>query len=217
MRFPLQDVQDARCRWENTHTHTHHITSHTQAHRAGISLMEVGCGLYREACLSMTYHSLPPETGYPSHGTRLRKCQDWELSDLQVPAPKQSGAIEFQAGYEELTSVTKSSVYPKPRTESLLDRFKTFKIISTVDLYPGIWQVALKSKLKIASEIPDGECKFMLHPSDWGVPLPFPDNWQMNYCVNQGHLPSHLFTSQSYVIRSRNVVTPLDVSLWHSG
>ena len=54
-------------------------------------------------------------------------------------------------------SVTKSSAYPRARTESLLGRFEAIKVVSTIDLYTGIWQVALKSKLKITCETPAGE------------------------------------------------------------
>lgn len=73
-------------------------------------------------------------------------------------------------GYDKVISITKSSLYPKPRIANPLDQFET---MSTTDLYTRIWQVALKSKLKIACEMPDAECEFMLHPLDKESPYPF--------------------------------------------
>lgn len=84
-------------------------------------------------------------------------------------------------GYDKVISITKSSLSPKPRIANPLDQFET---ISTADLYTRIWQVALKSKLKAACEMPDAACEFMFYPLDRETPLPFPDSWQMSYHVN---------------------------------
>ena len=50
------------------------------------------------------------------------------------------------------------------RPENPLDQFQTFKIISAIDLYLGIWQVALKSKLKTLCETPDQEYEHRFVP-----------------------------------------------------
>ena len=88
-----------------------------------------------------------------------------EVSRLEVIRPTSPNSKSKTAllNFKQVmkVSITKSSAYPKHRIEGLLDQFK---IISTIDLYPGIWQVPLKSKLKIADATSDEEYKFMLYP-----------------------------------------------------
>ncbi|KYO27467.1 hypothetical protein Y1Q_0003640 [Alligator mississippiensis] len=56
---------------------------------------------------------------------------------------KQDGFIRFCVDYWKLNAITISDAYPMPRTDSLLDRLDAAKVISTLNLSKGFWQMAL--------------------------------------------------------------------------
>ncbi|KYO38141.1 nectin-3 isoform B [Alligator mississippiensis] len=60
-----------------------------------------------------------------------------------VLVQKQDGSIRFCIDYRKLNAITTPDAYRMPRMDTLLDRLGPAKVISTLDLSKGFWQLAL--------------------------------------------------------------------------
>jgi hypothetical protein len=65
-----------------------------------------------------------------------------------TPVPKKDGGIRFCIDYRNLNKVTKTSSYPIPRVQDLLDCFHGAKYFSTIDLASGYWQIQMDPNSK---------------------------------------------------------------------
>ncbi|KYO29297.1 hypothetical protein Y1Q_0017943 [Alligator mississippiensis] len=55
----------------------------------------------------------------------------------------QDGLMQFCIDYRKLNAITTPDAYPMPRTDSLLGHLGPAKVISTLDLSKGFWEMAL--------------------------------------------------------------------------
>ena len=83
-----------------------------------------------------------------------------------VLVQKKDGSIRFCVDYRRLNSVTKKDVYPIPRVDESLERFKDMKWFSVLDLKSGYWQIKIKEedKQKTAFVTRDGLYEFNVVP-----------------------------------------------------
>ncbi|XP_059570175.1 uncharacterized protein LOC132243804 [Alligator mississippiensis] len=79
---------------------------------------------------------------------------------------KQDGTIRFCVDYRKLNAITTPDAYPMPRMDTLLDRLGPAKVISTLDLSKGFWQMALDPDAiaKSAFTTPTGLYEFTVLP-----------------------------------------------------
>ena len=61
---------------------------------------------------------------------------------------KRDGSIRFCVDYRKLNEITKKYAYPLPRIEDNLDALKGSKLICTLDLASGYWQVKMEEEDK---------------------------------------------------------------------
>ncbi|KYO34955.1 hypothetical protein Y1Q_0014614 [Alligator mississippiensis] len=87
-------------------------------------------------------------------------------ASLVVLVRKQDGTIWFCVDYRKLNSITTPDVYPMPRMDTLLDCLGPAKVISTLDLSKGFWQMALDldAIAKSAFTTPIGLYEFTVLP-----------------------------------------------------
>ena len=77
-----------------------------------------------------------------------------EPSDSSWASPmvvvKKDESLRLCVDYGTLNSITKTDVYPMPRVDELVDRLGQAKLITTLDLSKGYWQVpvAKEDRLK---------------------------------------------------------------------
>ncbi|XP_048339157.1 uncharacterized protein LOC125425633 [Sphaerodactylus townsendi] len=83
-----------------------------------------------------------------------------------VLVAKPDGSIRFCVDYRKLNSITKPDAYPMPRIDTLLDMLGSARVISTVDLCKGYWQMELEpeARAKSAFITPDGLYEFTVLP-----------------------------------------------------
>ncbi len=61
---------------------------------------------------------------------------------------KKNGKKRFCINYIKLNSATKSDAYPLPRIDDLLEKFRTARWFTTIDLANGYWQIEMEEKDK---------------------------------------------------------------------
>ena len=83
-----------------------------------------------------------------------------------VLVPKKDGAVRFCVDFRKLNSVAKFDAYPMPRVEEMIEIIGTAKVISTLDLAKGYWQIPMshESKEKTAFTTPFGLYEFEVMP-----------------------------------------------------
>ena len=83
-----------------------------------------------------------------------------------VLVTKKDGGVRFCVDYRKLNKVAKFDAYPMPRIEELIDTVGPAKIISTLDLAKGYWQIPMDegSKDKTAFTTPFGLYEFEVMP-----------------------------------------------------
>ncbi|KYO44042.1 hypothetical protein Y1Q_0023046 [Alligator mississippiensis] len=89
-------------------------------------------------------------------------------ASLVVLVWKQYGSIRFCVDYWKLNAITTPDTYLMPRMDTLLDNLGPAKIISTLDLSKGFWQMALDPDAiaKSAFTTPVGLYEFTVLPFD---------------------------------------------------
>lgn len=85
----------------------------------------------------------------PSHS-------DWRSPIVLVPKP--DGSIHFCVDFWEVNCIAKFDAYPMPRTDVLLDRLGSAKILSALDLTKRYWQVPVADEEKKTPSQPHGAC-----------------------------------------------------------
>ena len=75
---------------------------------------------------------------------------------------KKDGGVRFCVDYRKLNKVAKFDACPMPRIEKLIDTVGPAKVISTLDLAKGYWQIPMDkgSRDKTAFTIPFGLYEF---------------------------------------------------------
>ncbi|KYO29876.1 hypothetical protein Y1Q_0009495 [Alligator mississippiensis] len=88
-------------------------------------------------------------------------------ASLVVLVQKQDGSIWFCVDHWKLNAITTPVAYPMPRMDTLLGRLGPAKVISTLDLSKGFWQMALDPDAiaKSAFTTPVGVYEFTVLPS----------------------------------------------------
>ena len=83
-----------------------------------------------------------------------------------VLVTKKDGCVRFRVDYRKLNKVAKFDAYPMSRIEELIDTVGPAKIISTLDLAKGYWQIPMdeESKDKTAFKTPFGLYEFEVMP-----------------------------------------------------
>ncbi|KYO28482.1 hypothetical protein Y1Q_0016908 [Alligator mississippiensis] len=83
-----------------------------------------------------------------------------------VLVQKQDGTIRFCVDYRKLNAITTPDAYPKPRMDTLLDRLGPAKVILTLSLSKGFWQMTLDPDAiaRSAFTIPMGLYEFIVLP-----------------------------------------------------
>ena len=91
-------------------------------------------------------------------------CSPWASPIVLVE--KKDGTVRFCVDYRKVNSVTKLDAYPMPRIEEVLESIDSAKVISTLDLAKGYWQIPLSedAKEKTAFIIPSGLYEFEVMP-----------------------------------------------------
>ncbi|MGH0171331.1 UNVERIFIED_CONTAM: hypothetical protein FKN15_060984 [Acipenser sinensis] len=79
---------------------------------------------------------------------------------------KKDGSTWFCVDFRKVNAISKFDAYPMPRVDELLDRLGKARLISTLDLTKGYWQIPLtqSSKEKTAFSTPDGLFHFRTMP-----------------------------------------------------
>ena len=67
-------------------------------------------------------------------------------ASTMFPIPKNNGDIRLVVDYRLLNSVTEPDLYVVPRIEVLLETIRSAKVISTLDLKKGFYQVDVKKE-----------------------------------------------------------------------
>lgn len=73
-------------------------------------------------------------------------CSPWASPIVLVE--KKDGTVRFCMDYRKVNSVTKFDAYPMPRIEEVLESIGSAKVISTLDLAKGYWQIPLSEDAK---------------------------------------------------------------------
>ncbi|KYO39384.1 hypothetical protein Y1Q_0013349 [Alligator mississippiensis] len=125
---------------------------------------------------------------------KVRQEIKWEIAEMEElgviqpstspwPSPvvlvrKQDGTIRFCVDYRKLNAITTPDVYPMPRMDSLLDHLGPDKVISTLHLSKGFWQMALDpdAVAKSAFTTPIGLYEFTVLPFGFRVAPDSPDH-----------------------------------------
>ena len=83
-----------------------------------------------------------------------------------VLVDKKGGGVRFCVDYRKLNSVATFDSYPMPRVEELFETVGSAKVMTTLDLAKGYWQIPLDatSKEKTAFATPDGLYEFEVMP-----------------------------------------------------
>lgn len=83
-----------------------------------------------------------------------------------VLVPKKDGGIRFCVDYRKLNSIAKFDAYPMPRAEEVFERVGNAKVISTLDLSKGYWQIPMEetSREMTAFATPFGLYEFEVMP-----------------------------------------------------
>ena len=83
-------------------------------------------------------------------------CSPW--ASPVVVVKKKAGTLRFCIDFRKLNDVTVKDAHPLPRIDDTLEALKGAKIISTLDLKSGYWQVLIKEehKSKTAFRISSG-------------------------------------------------------------
>ncbi|MGH0165619.1 UNVERIFIED_CONTAM: hypothetical protein FKN15_049248 [Acipenser sinensis] len=89
-----------------------------------------------------------------------------EWSSPIVMVPKKDGSTRFCVDFRKVNAISKFDAYPMPRVDELLDRLGGARLISTLDLTKGYWQIPLthSSQEKTAFSTPDGLFHFQTMP-----------------------------------------------------
>ena len=72
----------------------------------------------------------------------------------------------FCVDYQKLNQLARFDAYPMPRIEEMIDTMGLIKVISTLDLAKGYWQIPMDegSSDKTAFTTPFGLCEFEVMP-----------------------------------------------------
>lgn len=83
-----------------------------------------------------------------------------------VLVEKKDKSLRFCVDYRKLNRVTKKDVYPLPRIDDALDRLRTAKYFSSLDLKSIYWQIEVdeRDREKTAFVTPDGLYEFKVVP-----------------------------------------------------
>ena len=79
---------------------------------------------------------------------------------------EKDGSIRFCVDYRKLNKVSKFDAYPLPRAEEIFESIGPAKVISTLDLAKGYWQIPMapESQEKTAFTTPFGLYEFQVMP-----------------------------------------------------
>ncbi len=95
----------------------------------------------------------------------IRKSKSpWNAS--VVLAGKKDGSLRFCVDYRKLNLITKKDVYPLPRIDDMLEKFRAMCFFSTFDFASGYWQVEINEtdKEKTAFTTPEGLFEWNVMP-----------------------------------------------------
>lgn len=83
-----------------------------------------------------------------------------------VLVPKKDGGVRFCVDFRKLNQVAKFDAYPMPRIEEVFESIGSAKIVTTLDLASGYWQIPLApgSREKTAFATPFGLFEFEVMP-----------------------------------------------------
>ncbi|XP_066509706.1 uncharacterized protein [Hoplias malabaricus] len=83
-----------------------------------------------------------------------------------VLVPKKDGGLRFCIDFSKLNALSAFDPYPMPRADDLIERLGKAKVLSTVDLCKGYWQVPLSQSAKelTAFRTPSGLYHFRAMP-----------------------------------------------------
>ncbi|KAI4885672.1 hypothetical protein NFI96_028253 [Prochilodus magdalenae] len=91
---------------------------------------------------------------------------DSEWCSPVVLVPKKDGGLRFCVDFSKLNAVSAFDPYPMPRADELIERLGKAKVLSTLDLCKGYWQVPLSqsSRKLTAFRTPSGLYHFLTMP-----------------------------------------------------
>ncbi len=98
----------------------------------------------------------------------------WSSPIVMVPKP--DGTLRFCNDFRRVNEVSEFDGYPMPRVDELIDRLGRARLISTLDLTKGYWQVPLteEAKPKTAFSTPSGHWQYRVLPFGlYGAPATF--------------------------------------------
>jgi len=87
-------------------------------------------------------------------------------ASLITLVPKKDGGVRFSIGYRKLNAKVSFDAYPMPRVEEMFESIGAAKVISTLDLAKGYWQIPMSrsSREKTAFATPFGLFEFEVMP-----------------------------------------------------
>ena len=76
-----------------------------------------------------------------TQGAIIPSCSPW--SSPVVIVPKKDGSLRFCIDFRRLNAITKKDKYPIPRIDDTLDLLGSAKVMSSLDLQSGYWQIEM--------------------------------------------------------------------------
>lgn len=98
------------------------------------------------------------------HGVIRPSSSPWAAPIVLVT--KKDGSVRFCVDFRKLNSIATFDSYPMPRVEELFETVGGAKVMTTLDLAKGYWQIPLSatSREKTAFATPDGLYEFEVMP-----------------------------------------------------
>ena len=95
------------------------------------------------------------------------KDSPWGFPVVLVPKP--DGKLRFCVDYRKLNAITKTSSYPIPLVQELMDCFHGAKFFSSIDLASGYWQIKMHPNSKEKTTFNSKYGSFFFHVMPFGL------------------------------------------------